>query len=49
MPLFDLVGGLNNPPRAALSITKVASKLDKDAIREKLIWGPFKVKAANVG
>lgn len=47
IPFFDL-NGSKSVPVAPVNIKKLPATLEKDSVREKLIWGPFKVKAANV-
>jgi hypothetical protein len=31
-----------------VSITKLTAEYNKDAIRERVVWGPFKTQPANV-
>jgi hypothetical protein len=35
-------------PRAPLTTTKLSPKVNSTAIREKLVWGPYRLGAANV-
>jgi len=44
----DLFGIAKGEAIAALSTTKLTPKIDDKAIREKIIYGPFKLRPANV-